>query len=186
MKAVGGGKLSRMGHQHAAEPKRGAHHCTTKRGGALHCTTKSLGGLGRPVLGCSRNSYEAYLVMQNRNLEYGERRCGLNTNHQITTKGHNQTHTKTPPKHFGEDDVARSHYGHAILGTLVTEFKRRLQHALTLRALLPEAGPFWTQSSHPPTTVMTRRQIHVKPGLDIARKVDIRLPGKGKITIIST
>ena len=42
--------------------------------------------LGGPVLGFPGNSTAAYLVMQNRNLEYGERRCGFNTKHQ-STKG---------------------------------------------------------------------------------------------------
>ena len=39
--------------------------------------------------------------------------------------------------------------GNAILGTLVVHSKSRLQYlqALTLRALLPEAGPSWTRSS---------------------------------------
>ena len=41
-------------------------------------------GLGWPVLGCPGNSTVAYLVMQHRDLGYGERRCGLNTKHQST------------------------------------------------------------------------------------------------------
>ena len=35
--------------------------------------------------GCSADiSYVSYLVIQNRNLEYGERRCGFSTRHQST------------------------------------------------------------------------------------------------------
>ena len=41
-------------------------------------------GLGRPVWGEPGNSSVAYLVMQNRDLEYGERRFGFNTKHQST------------------------------------------------------------------------------------------------------
>jgi len=34
--------------------------------------------------GTHTKGYVAYLVMQNRNLEYGEPRCGFNTKHQST------------------------------------------------------------------------------------------------------
>ena len=39
-------------------------------------------GLGRFVLGRPGNTSVAYLVTQNRYLEYGEPRCGVNTKHQ--------------------------------------------------------------------------------------------------------
>ena len=75
-----------MGRRRAAEPKGGGaslHH--EKRGGRF-AAQKSLRGLGGPVLGGPGNAYVAYLVMQNGNLEYEERRCGVNTKHQ-STKG---------------------------------------------------------------------------------------------------
>ena len=67
-----------------------------RKGGALHCTTKSLGELGRLVLGRPGNSYVAYLVMQNGNLEYGERRCGFNTEHQTTKRSHPVAASREP------------------------------------------------------------------------------------------
>ena len=57
-----------------------------RKGRALHCTTKTKMGesLGGPLLGSPGISTVAYLAMRNRNLEYGERRCGCNIKHQIT------------------------------------------------------------------------------------------------------
>ena len=49
--------------------------------------------LGRAVWSAGKSTV-AYLVMQNRNLEYGERRCGFNTKHQITKAPKHQRYTE--------------------------------------------------------------------------------------------
>ena len=55
-------------------------------GGALHCTThEKIQGFRLSCVGRPGNSSVAYLVMQNRDLEYGEPRCGFDTKHQSTS-----------------------------------------------------------------------------------------------------
>ena len=56
------------------------------------------------LLGRPRSSFVVYLVTQNRNLEYGGRRCGFNTQHQSTKAEGRGVSVGTPQK-----DVVSQH-----------------------------------------------------------------------------